>query len=526
MTEVIAACGFETGAPGVGEHSFTRSLIDELRYWSGDYTLSVANLHNKVLSRIKYWKPRFGSTGEHERRKTPIYVVLANEKRKRSIELIPLQPRETPPQELAADSVPVPSPQSSNSSGPQTSVDGNVSDSSQSSLEQLWPDSDFRSPKVLISLALEEDQWLHTNDWVKWMQSVPALTKYARVDGIYKTGSTLMLLSIPVAIWDLLPKDPAISFIGFVESANMLGGSPRLSTFSNKSQVQDPEQWPTVSQQMPKSVANNSNKSRTPSYNMATILEKTDEEIGNDDKTFVQPKPGKRGESADAKTALHKPPTYLEAILSGTRATPPPLRPLPGPPDAAPPSYFPAEMNTTFDRLIDYETVFVIDQTTEKLWSETLYLLKTLVDKLIETGPAVRYRIEYMDLKKQIREVSIENLLRTNITKCSDHMYQYLCSRLDDFTLTQLSLSNTERQKPTGLNLIVISGGISARLSAGLKELLVETASGLNLLRVPKDKVFIQFVHVDNNPPAPGFLEVISDRISTEFERKVRSLVP
>lgn len=32
VTEVIAACGFEVFAPGVGEHSFTRSLIDELKY--------------------------------------------------------------------------------------------------------------------------------------------------------------------------------------------------------------------------------------------------------------------------------------------------------------------------------------------------------------------------------------------------------------------------------------------------------------------------------------------------------------
>ena len=31
VTELLAACGFETWAPGVGEHSFTRSLIDELK---------------------------------------------------------------------------------------------------------------------------------------------------------------------------------------------------------------------------------------------------------------------------------------------------------------------------------------------------------------------------------------------------------------------------------------------------------------------------------------------------------------
>lgn len=31
LKEVIAACGFETWPPGVGEHSFPKSLTDELR---------------------------------------------------------------------------------------------------------------------------------------------------------------------------------------------------------------------------------------------------------------------------------------------------------------------------------------------------------------------------------------------------------------------------------------------------------------------------------------------------------------
>ena len=51
ITEVIAACSFETWAPGVGQHSFTRSLIDELKYLSKGVPFSPALLLNKVLSR-------------------------------------------------------------------------------------------------------------------------------------------------------------------------------------------------------------------------------------------------------------------------------------------------------------------------------------------------------------------------------------------------------------------------------------------------------------------------------------------
>ena len=226
VTEVIAACGFETWAPGVGEHSFTRSLIDELRYWGQGNPLSVAMLHNKVLSRIKYWKPRFGKNGaDNEQRKTPIYVVIADEGKQRSIVLTPFPPAESSAVELAAAPL-------SSSSASDASMDSQKSnhdipqDSSQSSLDQIWPDVEFRNPKFLISIALEEDQWLSPTHWIEWLRSVPALARYAHVEGLYKSGSSLILLSVPVAIWDLLPKSPAFMFISFTHSSNLLRDTP------------------------------------------------------------------------------------------------------------------------------------------------------------------------------------------------------------------------------------------------------------------------------------------------------------
>ena len=251
VTEVIAACGFETWAPGVGEHSFTRSLIDELRYWSRGPTLSVAMLHNKVLSRIKYWKPRFGMTGEHEHRKTPIYIVLSHEGNQRSIGLIPLH-RNGPLSMGRVDT----STQGLHSEPAESFIeahsiaDDSPLDSSQSSLDQVWPDPEFHHPKVLISLSLEEDQSLYLDAWVDWMRSVPALIKYTKVDGIFKSSSTLLMLSIPVALWDLLPNDPAISFIGFVNSSNLLCNSlPPLdaSHESIKTKAETPNSTPIKS---------------------------------------------------------------------------------------------------------------------------------------------------------------------------------------------------------------------------------------------------------------------------------------
>ena len=213
-TEVLAACGFETSAPGVEEHSFTRAVVDELRYWGQNNALSVAMLHNKVLSRIKVWKPRFGTSGEEEKRRTPMYIFIADEQKKRSIVLTPL--RRVEPMDLGPDATLTSSQSSSElSSQSPEDVEEATQDSSQSSLDQIWPDKDFRNPKVLISVALQDDQWLSTSDWTEWLRSISALVKYAHVEGIYKSDSALMLVSILVAIWDLIPKNTAIRFIGF-----------------------------------------------------------------------------------------------------------------------------------------------------------------------------------------------------------------------------------------------------------------------------------------------------------------------
>lgn len=214
ITEVIAACGFETWAPGVGQHSFTRSLIEELKYLCRTAPFSTAVLHNLVLSRAKYWKPRYGiSASDQERRKTPIYIVLSNEGKQRSIEIEPIPaPGSTPglsPNKSASRA------SSTSSRLPDRANSPRPSQSSKSSVDEVWPDKTFRCPKVLISVALEEEQWLSTQQWEDWLRSIPGLVRYANVEGVYGSDSTLLLLSVPVAVWDLLPADPAMNFVGF-----------------------------------------------------------------------------------------------------------------------------------------------------------------------------------------------------------------------------------------------------------------------------------------------------------------------
>ena len=160
VTEVLAACGPETWSPGVGQHAFTRNLIDELQYCGGDHNLSVASLHQQGFAGIKSCKPTYSSNGESERRWTSIHTILSSEGKQRSIDLVPSF--------IEAPSI----------------VDENPSDTNQSSIDQVRPDDNSCYPKVLISLSLEEDTLLKTDEWIEWLKSVPALTKYANVHGL------------------------------------------------------------------------------------------------------------------------------------------------------------------------------------------------------------------------------------------------------------------------------------------------------------------------------------------------------
>lgn len=85
------------------------------------------------------------------------------------------------------------------------------------------------TPHVMISLALEDDQRLDINAWEQWLNAFPAMAKYVKIQGVFKSHSTLVLVSMPVMVWDLLPEDPATSFIAFIRSNNIATQKPQPS---------------------------------------------------------------------------------------------------------------------------------------------------------------------------------------------------------------------------------------------------------------------------------------------------------
>jgi hypothetical protein len=69
--QVLAACGFSSEAPGVGEHSFSRALIQELLK-SAFKPFAISELHHRILNRLRTMVPDH----RNELRETPVLSIL------------------------------------------------------------------------------------------------------------------------------------------------------------------------------------------------------------------------------------------------------------------------------------------------------------------------------------------------------------------------------------------------------------------------------------------------------------------
>lgn len=216
--EVIAACGFETWAPGVGDHSFTKSLIDELKYLSTGPSFSVSSLHSRVLDRLKHWNPIYnaerllmegpgGRYQDQERRKTPVYISLNKDRISRSIEIVPGLGTKNASRAVRRTST----------ANPMGGTDETLA-----AMTDYLTDDRYKHVEVTLSIQVATGQILYPNDMVNWIRDLPLLAKSVRLQAIVPSMSTLLIVSLPVSTWNLLPSNPACSFVGFTTATNWL----------------------------------------------------------------------------------------------------------------------------------------------------------------------------------------------------------------------------------------------------------------------------------------------------------------
>ncbi|KAJ0333508.1 hypothetical protein COL5a_001216 [Colletotrichum fioriniae] len=211
ITETISASSWDAIAPDPGRYSFTNALIEVMQEWRLR-TFSAAMVHAEVLARLKHPRPVTINGKVFEARSTPVHFMMTSNHKAPSIELSRVVPAEQRPPSPLLNAV-----LTADGSGSPEEVTGGRGPGVPMAGE---PNED--TPHVMISLALEDNQQLDLGAWEQWLSNFPALAKYVKVQGVFKSHSTLLLLSMPVMVWDLLPEDHATSFIAFIRSNNLV----------------------------------------------------------------------------------------------------------------------------------------------------------------------------------------------------------------------------------------------------------------------------------------------------------------
>ena len=77
--------------------------------------------------------------------------------------------------------------------------------------------------KVLIKVKLDDNIPPNLAEWRNWLRrQIPTNVAQIEIEGVFEGNSKVVLLRLPVAIWDMLPDHDAYSFVDYVRSSNLV----------------------------------------------------------------------------------------------------------------------------------------------------------------------------------------------------------------------------------------------------------------------------------------------------------------
>ncbi|KAK7932556.1 hypothetical protein PG985_003268 [Apiospora marii] len=231
-TTAVAEClysgGFDTKVPTAGPCSFTTGLMDKLsEAYNEERPLAVTELHHQLINYFQSKPPTTVFDPEQKAmvkgdkvimisddKITPLHTFLSPAKPPRSIILAPLDPE-------SEDHI-------------ETPAQG---------------DSDeFSWPRVLLSVRLQDNRNSKMEDDLKnWILNAPS--SVVEFKGFYESFSCLLIVELPVEVWDLLPPCGAVSFIGFTRSPlNELQTLPQHPSYARSWVTSDPTVVQSISE--------------------------------------------------------------------------------------------------------------------------------------------------------------------------------------------------------------------------------------------------------------------------------------
>jgi hypothetical protein len=72
-------------------------------------------------------------------------------------------------------------------------------------------------------VKLDDRVLLNLAEWRNWRQrQIPTSVAEIEVEGVFEGNSKVVLLRLPVALWDMLPDHDAYSFVDSAQSSNLV----------------------------------------------------------------------------------------------------------------------------------------------------------------------------------------------------------------------------------------------------------------------------------------------------------------
>ena len=172
---------------------------------------TAAMLHSRLVT--MRWRLAF----------TPIYALLS-ERGGNSITICPFSGGRSSPRPESQHIAELEATE--NSQNGQTSMTMDDLPSLQTSQEQTV------DTRVLLSVSVVQDAIHDVPSWLSWLTTAPPgdVTKVdVQVHSVFRSYSTLIIVSVPTYAWDRLQERPAYRFVGFIRSGDKLQAAKSLA---------------------------------------------------------------------------------------------------------------------------------------------------------------------------------------------------------------------------------------------------------------------------------------------------------
>ena len=216
VKQAIAAYGPEHAAREIGARSFTYELIEALNKLGTGRPFSIQRLHEEIISQkhnLLLQHPGLtNGSGKaatvHER--LPICFTLTPGTLQ-SISLSPLGMHGQGGSHMAS---PLDSPE--NDAQGRNNHNGHHGITANST-----SDLTFEELRALVCTTFLGEPSQNMASFKQWLQNTPAAASKIAVEGMFHGPPTVLLISMPIAVWNVLAADRTCSFLGYVNSHNM-----------------------------------------------------------------------------------------------------------------------------------------------------------------------------------------------------------------------------------------------------------------------------------------------------------------